>query len=515
MCYGRGAIADVLATPQPLAVGSQTGASVIPRMPRWASTGVRRDVLLFLLGTLLTLVVAIVSSTTTPSWATKFISTQNAEQARNDALTRQAISEILQDPGGDALDKAMAEAYSLQFQGNTQQAIEMWRSIARISEGADDTRAANAWFNVGYLLREDNETNLDDVIAAYDEALRLNPDMAEAYNNRGVAYFVANQHDRGFADLDTAISLQSDFVEAYFNRGAANVSLEQYASAESDLDQAIRLRPTYADAHYARGLVEARLERYASGIERFNEAIRLRPRFAEAYFERGEAKSHLGRYVSAVVDYTEAIRGRSDFVQAYVSRGIARAMNGDYEEAFDDLDLAVRLQQSVTATAGSRSARGNSYLPGVSSPDFAAAFFYLGFLKSARGQVEEAVVDYGEAIRLRPEFPEAYGNRGVAKFALGQYGAALFDYDEAIRLMPGWRGPYYYRGLAKGELGQHGSALIDFDEAIQRLEETETRREAAMRSSLLSRKRWTFTTPAALRSTRRSCIMEPWRTTTV
>lgn len=52
------------------------------------------------------------------------------------------------------------------------------------------------------------------------------------------------------------------------------------------------------------------------------------------------------------------------------------------------------------------------------------------------GWYQKAIVDYDEAIRLKPEFPEAYNNRGVAKRDLGQYQEAIADYDKAIELKP-------------------------------------------------------------------------------
>ena len=40
-----------------------------------------------------------------------------------------------------------------------------------------------------------------------------------AYNHRGIAYSKKRQYDRGIADLDTAIRLVPDRANSYFNRG--------------------------------------------------------------------------------------------------------------------------------------------------------------------------------------------------------------------------------------------------------------------------------------------------------
>ena len=48
--------------------------------------------------------------------------------------------------------------------------------------------------------------------------------------------------------------------------------------------------------------------------------------------------------------------------------------------------------------------------------------------------------DYNEAIRLKPDYAVAFNNRGNARRAKGDIEGALQDYDEAIRL------GYFYKG---------------------------------------------------------------------
>ncbi|MFC2002728.1 tetratricopeptide repeat protein, partial [Chloroflexota bacterium] len=83
------------------------------------------------------------------------------------------------------------------------------------------------------------------------------------------------------------------------------------------------------------------------------------------------------------------------------------------------------------------------------------AFFFLVLVLSACGglseadehynagvelqeqeRLEEAIGEYGEAIRLNPQLTEAYNNRGNAYADLGQFERAIQDYGEAIRLNP-------------------------------------------------------------------------------
>ena len=52
------------------------------------------------------------------------------------------------------------------------------------------------------------------------------------------------------------IRLKPDYATAYYNRGIAKDDLGQYFDAIADYDIAIRLKPDYATAYYNRGIVE-------------------------------------------------------------------------------------------------------------------------------------------------------------------------------------------------------------------------------------------------------------------
>src|SRR5678816_1707396 len=74
----------------------------------------------------------------------------------------------------------------------------------------------------------------DRAIADYAEAIRLQPDLADAYNSRGVAYCNKGEHDRAIADYAEAIRLQPDFAHAHTTRGDAYSNKDDYDRAIAD-----------------------------------------------------------------------------------------------------------------------------------------------------------------------------------------------------------------------------------------------------------------------------------------
>lgn len=60
----------------------------------------------------------------------------------------------------------------------------------------------------------------DRAITEFTQALALNPNLAEAYRDRGVAYAGKYDYDRAIADYDRALALNPNYAEAYLSRGA-------------------------------------------------------------------------------------------------------------------------------------------------------------------------------------------------------------------------------------------------------------------------------------------------------
>ncbi len=78
--------------------------------------------------------------------------------------------------------------------------------------------------------------------------------LAESYNNRGIAYADQGDYDRAIRDYDEAIHLNSSYAHAYYNRGLAHLQKGNQDLAVRDYNQAVRLDPGYADAPYAEAL---------------------------------------------------------------------------------------------------------------------------------------------------------------------------------------------------------------------------------------------------------------------
>lgn len=66
---------------------------------------------------------------------------------------------------------------------------------------------------------EYDQGSCDGAIAAYSRAIELDPNFAEAYNNRAYTNMVKQDYAAALPDLDRAIQLRPNYVNALMNRG--------------------------------------------------------------------------------------------------------------------------------------------------------------------------------------------------------------------------------------------------------------------------------------------------------
>jgi tetratricopeptide (TPR) repeat protein len=151
---------------------------------------------------------------------------------------------------------------------------------------------ASTYYNRAISYRQKGE--IDSALADYNEAIRINPKHARAFNNRGTLYKEKGDLDRAIADFGEAIRLDPKFAAAYFNRGNAYDDKGDDAKALADLEAAIKLDPKNAAAFTVRGVVWRRKGDFDRAVADFTQAIELDPGYAIAYANRGDYRGCRG-----------------------------------------------------------------------------------------------------------------------------------------------------------------------------------------------------------------------------
>jgi tetratricopeptide (TPR) repeat protein len=216
--------------------------------------------------------------------------------------------------------------------------------------------------------------------------------------------------DGAITDYSEAIRLNPDFADGYLNRGAARSEKNDLIGAIEDFDKALGLRPD-ADVYYNRGAVRGLLGDLNGAIADYDEAIQLQPDDDKARNNRGVARGQLGDLEGAIEDFDEVLRLNPDNAEAYNNRGATYAEKGDFARAFADYSAAISLR-----------------------PDLVQPYFNQAMIHEQLGNFAEAIEDYSKALTLIPNDADVYSNRGEAYFNLGEYFQALQDFFQAKEL---------------------------------------------------------------------------------
>lgn len=97
---------------------------------------------------------------------------------------------------------------------------------------------------------------------------------AEAYFDRGMAYFKKGDNDRAIANFNKSIELDP-YKDAYFYRGMAYAYKGNVDRTISDLTKSIELNPELDEAYYNRGVAYGRKGDYDRFIADYKIAARL------------------------------------------------------------------------------------------------------------------------------------------------------------------------------------------------------------------------------------------------
>jgi tetratricopeptide (TPR) repeat protein len=179
---------------------------------------------------------------------------------------------------------------------------------------------ANAYINKAVALRK--LKRLQEAVAAYDEAERLEPTNQNVHFNRANSYRDLGQLERAIQDYSTAIAVNTDFDKAYLNRGNIYLRLRRFDLALVDYSAAIELDPdANAYAYTNRCLVRNHLGDYEAALQDCDKAIQIDRSDPSAFNNRAGAS---GPLCKSMMRLSKTLPRRSVSIQTF-SKGVIPA----------------------------------------------------------------------------------------------------------------------------------------------------------------------------------------------
>lgn len=147
----------------------------------------------------------------------------------------------------------------------------------------------------------------DKTVQVWQVGFAATEESKEQWLQEGNAYSQANRYEEALAAYEQAIRLEPNYARSYLNKGEALSKLRRYSDALAAFDQAIRLDPNYARSYHNRGDVLSKLGQHEAAISAYEQALQLEQATGDVVAEQLEYSS-LGN-VQSNIEYVKEAEG--------------------------------------------------------------------------------------------------------------------------------------------------------------------------------------------------------------
>lgn len=250
------------------------------------------------------------------------------------------------------------------------------------------------WYSRALGLAGDG--HYKEAIDAFDSALQINPDNADAWAGKASAL-------KSLAVIEKS----TDKV---------NESLQCYDKAIGLYDDAIKKDPQDANSLYYKGII-------------------LRDRAIAMKYETDLGVNVDEKSIAKYIDesfkaFDKATETSPKFVAAWRNKGNTLFIMGRYNDSLQAYDKAIE-----------------------TDPKYMLAWYNKGLSLYELGRYQEAIQAYNTSIKIGPPYADIWFNYGKALAGLENYDSAVKAYDKAIDLNPSLAAAWYYKALAFEKLG--------------------------------------------------------------
>jgi tetratricopeptide (TPR) repeat protein len=190
-------------------------------------------------------------------------------------------------------------------------------TLAIVPTGAPASRpSAGIETTAEAVMRGDSlytQKRYQEALAAYDWALTLNPENAEAWNSKGTVLHDLRRYNEALTASDRATAIDPAKSNYWYNKGTMLYRLERYRDALAAFDRALALNPQYASVWNNKGVVLYEQKRYEEALAAWERALAIDPENASAWDNKIRILNHLRRITQAQLaerQRDEALRPR-------------------------------------------------------------------------------------------------------------------------------------------------------------------------------------------------------------
>lgn len=300
------------------------------------------------------------------------------------------------------------------------------------------------------VMKELQAGRVEHALAALDDAIKQNPNNADAYLFRG-SLRMQSDPAQALNDFNKAIELRPDSGAAYNQRAMMRAMNNDLAGALKDLDAAIAHNYKDDSVYYFRSQLRWQTGELKSALSDLDETIKLNPGHARAYSTRSDLLLVLNEPDRALGDINYLL---SWYETDPSARPVPKASDGTDAPKNDSKAFMVRIAQETANEA-----------PGAKEmvPVISRAYANRGLILSGRNNHVGALADLDKATRIDPTNEWALYHRANEYEYKGDLPAALADISKAIQIDPKNANLLIEHGVILLLMGKDKEAQADFD----------------------------------------------------
>lgn len=241
--------------------------------------------------------------------------------------------------------------------------------------------------------------------------------------------------------FNQVIAQKPYLAEPYFFRAVAKISLDDFGGAEADATRCIEINPFIKDSYRVRAVARHNSHKFDDALVDYEKALEMNPGDKDIMLNM--AMCHLAQKHYSQADSCLQWCLERDSTRERVFLGLAQ-LNLDQQDTIQALGYLSRAIE-------------------VNKNNVQAYLMRCEIYFSAMDDMEKALADIDEAIKLEPANPGLYINRSYMRYRLNDIRGTMADLDYAITLDPDNVTAHYNRALLRSEVGANNKAIEDYN----------------------------------------------------
>ena len=324
------------------------------------------------------------------------------------------------------------------------------------------------WVLLGLAYLDRNE--YPRALEAFQRAVTVGPESAEAHNWLGVALAEKADLPAAIAEFRRAVALDSKYGRAYSNLGSTLAQSGDYAGAVQVFRQALALEPNSVGAHLNLGTALRETGDLDGALEHLRKVADSDPNDASVQYQLGQTLGQSGNAPDAIAAFERALALDPEKREAYYALGSALKQQSAARKATvspaSPADDPVRRAQESLGQGDLRAARAQLEEAIRLDDTHAEAHTLLGFTLGQQGDLPAAIRHLERAIALRPDSSQAHYNLGVALWYSGVKERAVTELRESVKLDPAAGASQAFLGMVLRERRDWAGARASLQHAI-------------------------------------------------